>query len=57
MTPLFILPYEKRNKNFCFRCECYHYLFDIATQMKSHGMDPCKVPSPPKGAYTSDIIL
>ncbi|XP_052716742.1 methylthioribulose-1-phosphate dehydratase-like isoform X2 [Crassostrea angulata] len=32
-------------------CECYDYLFDIATQMKSVGLDPSEVPVPPKGAY------
>lgn len=33
------------------RCECHDYLFDIATQMKSVGLDPSEVPVPSKGAY------
>ncbi|XP_060085342.1 methylthioribulose-1-phosphate dehydratase-like isoform X1 [Ylistrum balloti] len=32
-------------------CECYDYLFDIAVQMKLHGLDPTELPSVPKGAY------
>ncbi|KAH9494975.1 hypothetical protein Btru_018308 [Bulinus truncatus] len=34
-------------------CECYDYLFDMAVQMKSLGLDSTQVPSPPKGAYIS----
>ncbi|NXU74437.1 MTNB dehydratase, partial [Oreotrochilus melanogaster] len=26
-------------------CECYDYLFDIAVQMKQHGLDPSKLPT------------
>ncbi|KAF7252130.1 Methylthioribulose-1-phosphate dehydratase [Varanus komodoensis] len=26
-------------------CECYDYLFDIAVQMKQHGLDPATVPT------------
>ncbi|KAK3581581.1 hypothetical protein CHS0354_031930 [Potamilus streckersoni] len=32
-------------------CECYDYLFDIAVQMHKIGLDPEKVPTPPKDAY------
>ncbi|CAG5118344.1 unnamed protein product [Candidula unifasciata] len=34
-------------------CECYDYLFDIAVQMKSVGLDPTQVPTLPTGAYVS----
>ncbi|XP_029636050.1 methylthioribulose-1-phosphate dehydratase isoform X1 [Octopus sinensis] len=34
-------------------CECYDYLFDIAVQMKTAGLDPAILPKPPKGAYVS----
>ncbi|GFN98751.1 methylthioribulose-1-phosphate dehydratase [Plakobranchus ocellatus] len=34
-------------------CECYDYLFDIAVQMKTAGLDPTAQPSYPKGAYVS----
>lgn len=40
---------------FCFyfpfnsRCECYDYLFDIAVQMKQHGLDPSKHPTGENG--------
>ena len=27
------------------RCECYDYLFDVATQMKQCGLDPAQQPS------------
>ncbi|XP_023783733.1 methylthioribulose-1-phosphate dehydratase isoform X1 [Cyanistes caeruleus] len=30
-------------------CECYDYLFDIAVQMKQHGLDPSKHPSGENG--------
>lgn len=30
-------------------CECYDYLFDIAVQMKQHGMDPAECPTEEKG--------
>ncbi|CAC5426680.1 mtnB [Mytilus coruscus] len=33
-------------------CECYDYLFEIAIEMKQHGLDPEEVPETPKGAYT-----
>lgn len=29
---------------FNFRCECYDYLFDIAVQMKLHGLNPLCTP-------------
>ncbi|KAJ7344615.1 hypothetical protein JRQ81_000565 [Phrynocephalus forsythii] len=29
-------------------CECYDYLFDIAVQMKQHGLDPAITPTPTK---------
>ena len=29
---------------FIYRCECYDYLFDIAVQMKLHGLDPTAEP-------------
>ncbi|CAL1535102.1 unnamed protein product [Lymnaea stagnalis] len=32
-------------------CECYDYLFDVAVQMKSLGLDATEVPTAPKGAY------
>lgn len=32
-----------------FRCECYDYLFDIAVQMKQHGLDPTAVPKEENG--------
>lgn len=38
---------------FSYRCECYDYLFDIAVQMRSFGLDPTQVPTIPKGAYVS----
>ena len=28
-----------------FRCECYDYLFDIAVEMKLHGIDPTAKPT------------
>lgn len=31
------------------RCECYDYLFDIAVQMKQHGLDPATVPEEENG--------
>lgn len=34
---------------FDFRCECYDYLFDIAVQMKQHGLDPSKHPAGENG--------
>ncbi|XP_071665180.1 methylthioribulose-1-phosphate dehydratase isoform X2 [Patagioenas fasciata] len=30
-------------------CECYDYLFDIAVQMKQHGLDPSKHPAGENG--------
>ncbi|XP_053882897.1 methylthioribulose-1-phosphate dehydratase isoform X2 [Malaclemys terrapin pileata] len=30
-------------------CECYDYLFDIAVQMKQHGLDPAKHPAEENG--------
>ncbi|XP_077785346.1 methylthioribulose-1-phosphate dehydratase isoform X1 [Podarcis muralis] len=30
-------------------CECYDYLFDIAVQMKQHGLDPTAVPKEENG--------
>ncbi|MEE6499292.1 hypothetical protein FKM82_003394 [Ascaphus truei] len=30
-------------------CECYDYLFDIAVQMKQHGLDPATLPTEEKG--------
>ncbi|XP_078540439.1 methylthioribulose-1-phosphate dehydratase isoform X2 [Lissotriton helveticus] len=30
-------------------CECYDYLFDIAVQMKQHGLDPADCPTEEKG--------
>ncbi|XP_047914827.1 methylthioribulose-1-phosphate dehydratase [Anser cygnoides] len=30
-------------------CECYDYLFDIAVQMKQHGLDPSKHPAEENG--------
>ncbi|XP_061466743.1 methylthioribulose-1-phosphate dehydratase [Rhineura floridana] len=30
-------------------CECYDYLFDIAVQMKQHGLDPTTVPNEENG--------
>ena len=27
-----------------FRCECYDYLFNIAVEMKLHGLDPTSIP-------------
>ncbi|NWI92338.1 MTNB dehydratase, partial [Pitta sordida] len=30
-------------------CECYDYLFDIAVQMKQHGLDPSKHPTGENG--------
>ncbi|XP_060117191.1 methylthioribulose-1-phosphate dehydratase [Heteronotia binoei] len=30
-------------------CECYDYLFDIAVQMKQHGLDPATVPKEENG--------
>ncbi|GFS18437.1 methylthioribulose-1-phosphate dehydratase [Elysia marginata] len=36
-------------------CECYDYLFDLAVQMKSVGLDPTEVPTIPKGAYVSTV--
>lgn len=30
-------------------CECYDYLFDIAVQMKQHGLDPSKQPAGENG--------
>uniref|UniRef100_A0A8C5WNT9 Methylthioribulose-1-phosphate dehydratase n=1 Tax=Laticauda laticaudata TaxID=8630 RepID=A0A8C5WNT9_LATLA len=30
-------------------CECYDYLFDIAVQMKQHGIDPSIIPSGENG--------
>ncbi|XP_069077941.1 methylthioribulose-1-phosphate dehydratase isoform X1 [Pleurodeles waltl] len=30
-------------------CECYDYLFDIAIQMKQHGLDPAECPTEEKG--------
>ncbi|XP_069132762.1 methylthioribulose-1-phosphate dehydratase-like [Argopecten irradians] len=36
-------------------CECYDYLFDIAVQMKLHGLDPTESPTPPKGAYITEL--
>uniref|UniRef100_A0A6I8QU85 Methylthioribulose-1-phosphate dehydratase n=1 Tax=Xenopus tropicalis TaxID=8364 RepID=A0A6I8QU85_XENTR len=30
-------------------CECYDYLFEIAVQMKQHGLDPSAIPTEEKG--------
>ncbi|RLW10517.1 hypothetical protein DV515_00002379 [Chloebia gouldiae] len=34
-------------------CECYDYLFDIAVQMKQHGLDPSKHPAGENGILKS----
>ncbi|KAK3698338.1 hypothetical protein RRG08_022900 [Elysia crispata] len=38
-------------------CECYDYLFDMAVQMKSIGIDPAMIPTIPKGAYNCSVSL
>ena len=45
ITPVPYIVFTPLVFSYLSRCECYDYLFDIATQMKQCGLDPAQQPS------------